>query len=177
LLAKLQAAAQTPGKAQVASASFPDRRSLVAQAFRSRSKATERPQMASIQPGQMQPRTGLCIDYETVNASLTNYTFASDTNYYISSGVSLRGTNNIIQGGTVIKFTNSTSAKLNFLDAGLVCKTGPYKMAILTSKDDNSVGETISGSTGSPTNYPGATYLYAPGGAVLPYLKFCYAGT
>ena len=139
--------------------------------------------MASIQPGQMQPRTGLCIDYETVNASLTNYTFASDTNYYISSGVSLRGTNNIIQGGTVIKFTNSTSAKLNFLDAGLVCKTGPYKMAILTSKDDNSVGETISGSTGSPTNSNGATYLYSNISGYPAYtnsyrhLRFAYAGT
>jgi len=49
-------------------------------------------------------------------------------------------------------------------------------MAILTSKDDNSCGDTITGSTGSPTNYQGATFLYLGSGA-YKYMRFSYAGT
>src|SRR5207253_809794 len=66
---------------------------------------------------------GVAADF-TMVTSQTNFTFQSDTTYYVSSNVTLSGTT-VFEGGTVIKFTNSTSAKLNFLDAGLVCKTGP----------------------------------------------------
>jgi len=47
----------------------------------------------------------------------------------------------------------------------------------LTSKDDNTVGETIPGSTGSPTN-SSTTYLAGPdGNTTYQYLRFSYAGT
>ncbi len=176
LLAKLQAGVEAPTKGRVTSASFSDRTGFVARALQHKPNAAPATQLASIRPGQQRRATGLCLDYQTLNTSQTNYTFASDTTYYISSSVDLAGTNTVIEGGTVIKFTNNTSAKLNFTQGGLGCKTGPYRMAILTSKDDNSVGEAISGSTGSPTNYPGATYLSSPA-ATLQYLRFCYAGT
>ncbi len=49
-------------------------------------------------------------------------------------------------------------------------------MAVLTSGNDNTVGETISGSTGSPTNYNGGTFLHG-GSGTYQYLRLCYAGT
>jgi len=115
---------------------------------------------------------GVAIDYITAT-SQANFTFQADTTYYVRSNVTLSGTT-VFEGGTVIKFTNSTSAKLSL--SSFVCKTGPYRMAILTSKDDNTVGESLPGSTGSPTNYQGATFLSYGSGA-YKYMRFSYAGT
>src|SRR5207249_415039 len=78
-------------------------------------------------------------------------------------------------GGTVIKFTNSSSAQIT-LTGTLLCNTAPYKVAVLTSKDDNTCGEIIPGSTGAPTNYNGATFL-SGGTGTYKYLRCCYAGT
>ncbi len=176
LLAKLQASVPAPSNGRAASVSFSDRKGFVELALRTSPKLTQGAQMASIRPGRLPHEVGLCLDYQTLNTSQTNYTFAADTTYYITSGVNLAGTNNVIEGGAVIKFTNSTAAKLSFTQGGMICNTAPYRMAIFTSQDDNSVGASISGSTGSPTNYPGATYLNTPGTA-LKHLRFCYAGT
>jgi len=119
---------------------------------------------------------GVAIDYATAT-SQTNFTFQADTTYYVSSNVTLSGTT-VLEGGTVIKFTNSANAKLSMSgSASLVCKTGPYRMAVLTSKDDNTVGETIPGGTGSPTN-SSTTYLDGPdGNTTYQYLRLSYAGT
>lgn len=133
------------------------------------------------------PDKGFVLDYQALNNSLTNFTFQSDTTYYVSGLVTLWGTN-MIEGGTVIKYTNSSSAELSFNPGEgpmgpLICQTGPYRPAVFTSRNDNSVGEVISGSTGNPTNTL-ATYLYNPennnGAGYYPplqYLRFCYAGT
>jgi RHS repeat-associated protein len=127
---------------------------------------------------------GFVLDYVTLNSNQTNYTFKGDTTYYISGRFSVTGTN-IIEGGTVIKF-GSFYGGISTGNAGdcIISKAGPYRMAILTSKDDNSVGEIVSGSTGVPTNYPSAIYLtlyLGPGSGVtndvLSYLRFSYAGT
>jgi hypothetical protein len=76
----------------------------------------------------------------------------------------------------VIKYTNAT---VNVYGA-ISCQTAPYRPAIITSKDDNTVGETITGSTGSPTT-GATTYLaFSLNGAstsVLDYFRFEYAGT
>src|SRR5207244_9848441 len=80
-----------------------------------------------------------------------------------------------IEGGTVIKFTNSPGAELSM--GTLVCQTAPYRPAILTSRNDNSVGDPIAGSTGSPTNSNGGTYLYSTTGNTYQYLHFSFAGT
>jgi hypothetical protein len=97
------------------------------------------------------PSHGLVLDYVTLNSSRTNYTFQGDTTYYISGAVNLYGTNNNLEGGTVLKYATNNSAAVN-MGSGVVlkCQTAPYRPAILTSKDDNSVGETIAGSTGNP---------------------------
>lgn len=99
---------------------------------------------------------GYVLDYQTLSGSVTNYIFQGDTTYYLSGTVYLSGTNTL-EGGTVIKYARSagelcinynTATKLN-------CQTAPYRPAVFTAVDDNSLGETISGSTGNPTNYYG----------------------
>jgi len=100
------------------------------------------------------------IAYVPLKGSLTNYMFKGDTTYYVNSTVQLYGTTTI-EGGTVIKF--STNGSLNVLGP-LVCETGPYHPAVLTSKDDDSVGLMIDHSSGNPNT--------ASNG--LPYLNLAY---
>jgi VCBS repeat-containing protein len=82
---------------------------------------------------------GFVLDYSIVE-SVTNFTFESDTTYYISEPVWLSGTTTI-KGGTVIKYTNGASIHV---DGDLQCLTESYRPAILTAYNDNSVGETLS---------------------------------
>jgi hypothetical protein len=123
------------------------------------------------------PQEGYVLDYRTVIRT-NNFTFQSDSTYYVS-GSTLVGTTTI-EGGAVIKYTNGYTTTLSV--GTLSCLTGPYRMAICTSKDDDSVGETISGSTHSPTNWNGATCLSLGGGmrggsGTIKYLRFSYATT
>jgi hypothetical protein len=118
-----------------------------------------------------QPKKGVAIDYTTAT-SQTNFTFQGDTTYYISSNVTFSGTTTF-EGGSVIKFTNNSSAKISL--TSFLSKGSPYRMVILTSKDDNTVGDAITGSTGSPTNLNGATFLSGAAGN-YSYLRFSYAG-
>ena len=96
------------------------------------------------------PSHGLLLDYQTINGGLTNQTFAGDSTYYVSGPTYLYGSN-CFEGGAVLKYTNGAwitleSGPLNWL-ASL------YRPVILTAKDDNTVGEVISGSSNSPTGY------------------------
>ena len=122
------------------------------------------------------PERGLLLDYYFTMISTNSFTFQSDTTYYVSGNVSLSGTT-VCEGGTVIKFTNSPTAKLS-MSGPLVCKAGQYRPIIMTSKNDNTVGLSISGSTGSPTNYNGATYLEDNNSQTntYQYLRLSYAG-
>jgi hypothetical protein len=123
-----------------------------------------------------EPERGVLIDYFTV-LTTNNFTLQSDMTYYVSGPLTLSGTT-ICEGGVVIKFTNSPSAKLS-LSGPLVCKAGQYRPIVMTSMNDNSVGATISGSTGNPTNYNGATYLEDNNNQTntYQYLRLSYAGT
>jgi hypothetical protein len=97
------------------------------------------------------PETGLVLDYVTINTGQSGYTFQGDTTYYISGALSLSGTTTF-EGGAVLKY--ATNASLNFYTgAQLQWLATAYRPAVLTAKDDNSVGQSISGSTGNPTNY------------------------
>lgn len=117
--------------------------------------------------------TGLVIDYQTVNGSnLSGYTFQGDTTYKITGTCYLNSGICTIEGGAVLKFSGG-----NIDVAGngqLVSTAGPYHMAVLTSVNDNSVGQSIG--SGSPTI--GGSYLMLDGGtpvSVLNYLRFMYA--
>jgi hypothetical protein len=118
-------------------------------------------------------RAGVVLDYQILGGD-SDFTFRGDTTYYCTNLVELDGTT-VLEGGAVIKFFTNTSATIVCADE-LVCRTGPYRPAIFTAKDDDSAGETIAGSTGNPTGYYGGIGLDL---AVLPYLtlsdlRFCY---
>lgn len=101
------------------------------------------------------PTHGLDLDFVTVNGGLTNYTFRSDTTYYISgSGITLFGTNTF-EGGTVVKYTNGASISIlpEGTTEGLIWNSQVARPVVFTAKDDNLVGQPISGSTGNPAGY------------------------
>ncbi len=115
------------------------------------------------------PPSGFVIDYSAVISGVTNFTFAADQTYYVSLGIfNLWGTT-VLEGGTVIKFTNTASynsgTMLKFRQ-GVDCQTSPYRPAVFTSMHDNTVGDPILNSTGNPTNFCSYAMLYlgfAPG--------------
>ena len=93
--------------------------------------------------------------YVTLPASVTDHTFASGVTYFIPSDVVLHGST-AIEGGSILKF--ATGASLH-LTGTLNCLTEPYRPAIFTSKNDDTVGTVISGSTGLPQISSTSTYL------------------
>lgn len=95
-------------------------------------------------------KAGFVLDYVTLNASQTNMVFQGDTTYYVSGNVNLYGTSTEYEGGTVLKYATNAGITLN---TPLTWLGAPYRPVVMTAKDDNSVGEGISGSTGIPTNY------------------------
>lgn len=99
---------------------------------------------------------GLVLDYQIIN-SVGDLTLQGDTTYYVSGLTTVSGLLTI-EGGTVVKYTNGAELKIT----GVVkTKTSGYSPAVFTSKDDNSIGATIPGSTGNPsTNYPASIALH-----------------
>jgi len=89
------------------------------------------------------------LDWTLLNAgNFTNYTLKGDSTYFINGTVNLYGTT-IIEGGSCVKFTNGTTRSVAFWGP-IDCRTRQYSPAFFTAKDDDSVGEIIAGSTGSP---------------------------
>lgn len=99
------------------------------------------------------PRSGLVVDFELINVSGGgNWTFSGDNTYLVSGPVYLPW-NTVIEGGTVIKFTpvppGGDGAKI-VCSGTLECRTTGYHPAILTSREDDSVGEMVSIELSSP---------------------------
>ena len=93
---------------------------------------------------------GFVLDFTTLS-SQSNARLAGDTTYYVTNTVNLSGTT-ICEGGTIIKFGTNANSTINF--------TGPvnwqgasYFPVVCTARDDDVVGDTITGSTSHPTNY------------------------
>jgi Concanavalin A-like lectin/glucanases superfamily len=100
----------------------------------------------------------LVLDYTTLNTTLTNYTFQGDLTYFLSGNISLYGTKTVFEGGTVIKYASNVTLTVN---TPVTWLGDNYRPVVMTAKDDNRVGEAISGSTGSPGTKPyAATALY-----------------
>jgi hypothetical protein len=96
------------------------------------------------------PSRGLILDYQEISGfDYDDFTFQADTTYYIS-GVFSPQANLYLQSGAVIKIAPSGMYGAIDLCGTLICQTDPYHPAIFTEKDDNSIGETIDGSTGNP---------------------------
>ena len=92
-------------------------------------------------------RPGVVIDYvASIGGTLSGTTvFKGDTTYLVSSAVTCTGPA-IIEGGAVFKYKSGTSITLN---STLTCRTGMYRPAVFTGVDDNTVGDTMYGVTGS----------------------------
>lgn len=117
---------------------------------------------------------GYVLDYVTINLAQTNFVFQGDMTYYVSGEYNLSGTTTI-EGGTVIKLNSSGQIDID-QNGALVCKTGPYRPAIFTSYNDNSVGEVVSGSSGTPDyNDVLAAIKICPTNVLLHDLRFSYA--
>jgi hypothetical protein len=122
------------------------------------------------------PEKGYVLDYTTLNASFTNLCLEGSQSYFISGNVNLYGPNNTLDGGNVIKYAANTSITV-VPGSGLTLLSQPYRPVVFTAKDDNSVGETISGSTGTPSGYYAnpALNLGSMGSATLSEFRMAYA--
>ena len=119
------------------------------------------------------PSKGLVMDYQTVSGAITNYDFQGDTTYYISGQVNLYGTNTF-EGGCVLKYATNTTVSLES-SSSINWQASDYLPVIMTAKDDNTEGETISGSTGSPTGYYGSPALSVVNSVDISYFRIAYA--
>ena len=121
------------------------------------------------------------IDYETVIGNDTDFTFESDTTYYLSGSFYPEG-NVTFEGGTVLKYAPGATINFDgsFTGNNIYTKTGPYRPAIFTSKDDDSVGFKLPNSSGIPTitaltYYLSTDRIKSPAGSPLKYLHMRYA--
>ena len=124
---------------------------------------------------------GFVLDYMELNTDQTNFTFQGDMMYLLDGNVNLTGTTTF-EGNTVIKA--DPYCEINIDSSGSVnCQTGPYRPAIFTSINDDSVGESgaYTGDpyyTGTPGLGGGGTFLdLSCSNAVLRYVRFSYAVT
>ena len=107
------------------------------------------------------PARGLVLDYQTISGISTNYTYQSDTTYYISGNLNSYGTNTF-EGGAVLKFATNGEIQITpgppGTSPGINWKAGAYRPVIFTAKDDNSVGDSVG--TNTLTGYYGNPMLY-----------------
>jgi hypothetical protein len=110
------------------------------------------------------------------NQGANNFVFESRQTYLVSGYFCLNGTTKIMPGA-IIKFAQTWPCYLE-VNGPLLCETEPSLPAIFTSKDDNSVGITVQGSTGNPSSYYAAAALHLNAGDYkLNHLRFLNAWT
>jgi hypothetical protein len=142
------------------------------------SPSAAKPEAAPMQLARNDPLAdpGFVLDWQLLS-SQANVTLQGDTTYYVSGTANLSGTTTL-EGGTVVKYAKSTAAKIA-VSGPLLCTASPYRPAVFTAKDDNSVGETITGSTGTPTGYyanPAMQFSGAPPASwTLAHFRIAYA--
>jgi hypothetical protein len=127
--------------------------------------STDRMEVANLTPRE----AGFVLDYLSLNTSQTNYTFQANQTYYLSGNVNLYGTNTTFEGTTVLKYASGISLTVN---TPVTWTAGPYRPVVMIAKDDNTVGEPVSGSTGNPgTSYYAARALFFDGTSALTNLN------
>ena len=98
------------------------------------------------------------LDYTvTLNSGHNNWVFQGDTTYFVSASCNLTGATTI-EGGAVIKANSMGTINID-QNGTIACNTGQYRPAVFTSFNDNTVGETINGSSGSPALYDANEFL------------------
>jgi hypothetical protein len=76
---------------------------------------------------------------------MNNYTFQSGVTYWITNSIYISGTT-VLESNAIIKYSSGVSLFVDHLD----CKGTSNNPTIFTSMNDDSVGVTIPGSSGSP---------------------------
>ncbi len=118
------------------------------------------------------------LDYATVNGYYPSYVFAPDQTYYISGGVYID--NAVFYGGSVIKLASMGTYAGIYIANSARFETGPGRMVLFTGKDDNSVGEWISGSSGNPLadfyGNPALSFEYDAQSVDMKYVRFSHTG-
>lgn len=118
---------------------------------------------------------GFVLDYVEINTDTNDFTFQGDTTYYITSSPNFSG-HVIIEGGTVIKYTTDPANPVCLQFWGdVVCNTSPYHPAVITSQNDNSVGENLSNTNFPMAYYWGVVAGTASSSTVWHDLRICYA--
>lgn len=119
---------------------------------------------------------GVVLDYSEIITDQTNQvTFAANTTYYLPGTIdSYWGIT--LQPGAVIKFAPGAMLRVLSYDMQPIdCQTTAENPAVLTSKDDNTVGGVIAGSTGEPAmDYAHLDIEVGP--VELKHLRFYYGG-
>ena len=118
------------------------------------------------------PQSGFLIDYELVSGSLNDYRFETGTTYFLDNTTVQLAGDTIFEGGAVIKMLNSYMI-LNDLAA---FQTSAYQPLLVTSRDDDTVGETIAGSNGQPSVDDSIAFLMQPlSGQLIEHVRIKYS--
>ena len=122
--------------------------------------------------------TPYVIDYIDYSGSETNdLRLSSGQTYYISSDLVMDGATLTVEPGAVIKLQTNASVKL-LSGSVLMTESHARSNAVFTSAHNNSIGETITGSTGGPeTNRVATSLILEAGDQVLDGLIFSYFDT
>lgn len=107
---------------------------------------------------------GYLIDWELVS-SMNLFRWSNSVTHYISGSISIK--TNIFEGGCVIKYAPTNTAKLT-LTGPVTCLSTSYAPIVFTARDDHSIGAAI-GSAALSGNYADtALYLdYGAAGSVF----------
>ena len=119
------------------------------------------------------PEKALVLDYTTINTSHSNYVFQADTCYYLPGTVILTGTNNQMEGGTIIKYDRGAMLRV---DGNIHTVSNLYHPCVLTASADSTVGEAVSGTLSGTYASPALLFNYATTNvASLQNLRILYA--
>jgi parallel beta-helix repeat protein len=112
---------------------------------------------------------GAAQAYITISGDISGSLIA-DSTYYVSANVSIQNGNTlIIPDGVVIKFNTNTQISVS----GTLQADGSSGIIYFTSKNDNTVGQTISGSTGNPAANDWYYLYFSGAGASSSLLDSC----
>jgi len=122
----------------------------------------------------------ITLDYEIkAGGSDSNQTWKEGFTYYLSGDYTITNGNTlVIEPGAIVKY--GSAKKLAVASGGrLIAKGDKFNYILMTSKNDNEVGETITGSNGSPqaSDYTTAINLQANtvSNHYIQYCKISYA--
>ncbi|HZF02221.1 MAG TPA: hypothetical protein VE344_10035 [Methylomirabilota bacterium] len=121
-------------------------------------------------------KPGVVLDYvefDAYSSGPDDGIFHGDTTYLVADiGISFP----VFEGGTVVKFSEANTYGIYTL-GGYTFESSAYRPVILTSMDDDTVGESIEGSTGTPVQ--SGSYLCDDGtyfGRPIHNVRFNHAG-